>query len=237
MAGNNEIGVIQDMAALSDLCHDRGVLLHSDATQAIGKVPFDVQALGIDLASFTAHKIYGPKGCGGLYVRRSDSPVQITAQMDGGGHEAGYRSGTLNVAGIVGLAKALELCHAEQAAEAPRLIALRERLRDGLQSALTGVTVNGHPIQRLPGHLSLAFDGVSGESLLCMLHDIAISTISACSSEKGSPSHVLSALGLSDERALSTLRFGVGRFNTEEEIDYTIARIIEAVGQMRGSRA
>jgi cysteine desulfurase len=236
MAGNNEIGVLQDVAAIGALCRERGVLFHTDATQAIGKVPFDVQAMNVDLASFTAHKIYGPKGCGGLYVRR-DASVRLTAQMDGGGHEGGFRSGTLNVTGILGLAKALELCIEEQAEEIERLTLLRERLKAGLKSRLEGVCVNGHPAKRLPGHLSLAFEGVKGEQLLLRLPDIALSTVSACSSDSGTASHVLSALGHSEDRALSTVRFGIGRFNTAEEIDFTIDKVSEAVANLRSSAA
>ena len=229
MAGNNEIGVLQDVAAIGKLCRERGVLFHSDATQAIGKIPFDVQAMHVDLASFTAHKFYGPKGAGGLYVRREGTIPNLIAQTDGGGHEGGYRSGTLNVTGIVGLAKALELCVEEQKTEIPRLIGLRERLKTGLQSPFPHIVVNGHETQRLPGHLSLSFANITGDDLLQNLPDIAASTISACSSGKGAASHVLSALGYSNERAFSTVRFGIGRFNTSEEIEYTIGRISEVI--------
>lgn len=232
MAGNNEIGVVQDIAAIGALCRSRGVLFHTDATQFVGKLPFDARAMNVDLASLTAHKIYGPKGCGALYVRR-DASVQLTAQMDGGGHEAGFRSGTLNVTGIVGLAKALELCVEEQPVEIPRLTALRERLKGGLEARLDGVHLNGHPTQRLPGHLSLRFDGVRGERLLAALPDIALSSVSACSSGSSAPSHVLRALGLTDEQAFSTVRFGIGRFNTAEEVDFVVERVAEAARGMR----
>lgn len=231
MAGNNEIGVVQDIAAIGALCRSRGILFHTDATQFVGKLPFDAAALNVDMASLSAHKIYGPKGCGALYVRR-DPSVCVTAQMDGGGHESGFRSGTLNVTGIVGLARALELCVEEQEAEIRRLTALRERLKKGLQSRLDGVTLNGHETQRLPGHLSLTFAGVTGERLLGSLPEIALSSVSACSSGSGAPSHVLRALGLSDEQAFSTVRFGIGRFNTEAEIDYTIDRVTEAAARL-----
>jgi cysteine desulfurase len=232
MAGNNEIGVVQDVAAIGALCRERCILFHTDATQAIGKIPFDVRAMNVDLASFTAHKIYGPKGVGGLYVRRSPD-VRLTAQMDGGGHESGFRSGTLNVTGIVGLARALCICIEEQEEETRRLTFLRDRLKNGLRSAIEGVHVNGHETQRLPGHLSVSFDGVKGDLLLMNLPDIAVSSISACSSGSGAASHVLSALGYDEARALSTVRFGIGRFNTTEEIDYAIARFTEVVAKLR----
>src|SRR5258708_6909862 len=233
MAANNEIGVVQDVAAIGAICRDRGVFFHTDATQAIGKVPFDVQAMKVDLASFTAHKIYGPKGVGGLYVRREDPRVKLNAQIDGGGHEAGFRSGTLNVPGIVGLAKAVDLCLEDMEEETMRLVFLRDRLKNGLFSALDDVYLNGHPTKRLPGHLNLSFAGIEGESLLFGLQDIALSTTSACSSGSKSPSHVLRALGVSDSLALGAVRFGIGRFNTEEEIDFTIGRVVEGVRKLR----
>jgi cysteine desulfurase len=232
MAGNNEIGVLQDIAGIGALCKERDVLFHTDATQAIGKIPFDVRALNVDLASFSAHKIYGPKGVGGLYVCRN-SKMKLTAQMDGGGHENGNRSGTLNVTGIIGLAKALHYCVEELDSEASLLKLLRERLLTGLQSKLENIKINGHPTQRLPGHLSLVFGGVQGEQLLGNIPEVALSSISACSTGSSSPSHVLSALGLTDEQALSTIRFGIGRFNTAEEIDYTIGRVVEVVNKLR----
>jgi cysteine desulfurase len=234
MAANNESGVLQDVGAIGAICRRRGTLFHTDATQAVGKVPFDVQAMNVDLASFTAHKIYGPKGAGGLYVRR-DASVGVRAQVHGGGHEAGYRSGTLNVTGIVGLAKAVEICMGEQQAETRRLTFLRERMRRGFSARLDGVHLNGHPDLRLPGHLSLRFDGVQGEALLRSLPDIALSSAAACSSGSASPSHVLSALGLTPEQALSTVRIGIGRFNTSEEIDYAVDRIAEVVCKLRSA--
>lgn len=234
MAGNNESGVVQDVRAIGEVCHDRDVLFHTDATQAVGKIPFDVQEMDVDFASFTAHKIYGPKGTGGLYVRRSAN-LKLCAQIHGGGHEGGYRSGTLNVTGIVGLAKAVELCTEDQPAESRTLVFLRQRLLNGLKASLDGVHLNGHPTQRLPGHLSLRFDGVRGEALLGNLPDIALSSVSACSSGSASPSHVLSGLGLTADQALSTVRFGIGRFNTEEEIDYTVGRVSEVVCKLRSA--
>lgn len=233
MAANNEIGVIQDVGSIGEICRNRGVLFHTDATQAVGKIPFDVQAMNVDLASFTAHKIYGPKGVGAMYVRKADPPVSLSAQIDGGGHEAGYRSGTLNVTGIVGLAKAIELCLEDLEEESHRLTFLRDRLKNGIFSSLDNVFLNGHPCKRLPGHLNLSFAGVEGESLLFGLQDIALSTTSACSSGSKSPSHVLRALGVSDSLAVGAVRFGIGRFNTEEEIDYTIGRIVEGVKKLR----
>ena len=234
MAANNESGVVQDVAEIGAICRERGVLFHTDATQAVGKVPFDVQAMKVDLASFTAHKIYGPKGAGALYVRQAPE-VKLSAQVHGGGHECNCRSGTLNVTGIVGLAKAVELCCEEQEAEGRRLRFLRERLLVGLAAKVEGVHLNGHSERRLPGHLSLRFGGVPGDRLLGSLPDIAASSISACSSGSVAPSHVLSALGLTSEEALSTVRFGIGRFNTTEEIDYAIDRVSEAVLKFRSS--
>jgi len=233
MAVNNEIGVLQDLAAIGRLCRERGVLFHTDATQAVGKIPFDVQAMHIDLASFTAHKIYGPKGVGALYVRRRDPAIRLTAQIDGGGNEKGLRSGTLNVPGIVGLAKAVEVCVEEMETEARRLTSLRERLKRGIQSALGSVYVNGHETRRAPGNLNLAFAGVAGSSLLAGLPDIALSAASACLSASVTPSHVLRGIGLPDELAHASVRFSIGRFNTEEEIDYTIGRVAEVVTRLR----
>jgi cysteine desulfurase len=235
MAGNNESGVVQDIAAIGALCRERGVCFHTDATQYIGKLPFDVRAMNVDLASLSAHKIYGPKGVGALYVRR-DSSVCLTAQMDGGGHESGHRSGTLNVTGIVGLAAALRICAEELETEIEQIRFLRERLKAGLQRRLEGVRLNGHPDQRLPGHLSLSFEGVIGEDLLAAMPEIAVSSISACSSGSATPSHVLTSLGLTNDEAFSTVRFGIGRFNTEAEIDYTINRVAEVVTELRARK-
>lgn len=231
MAGNNESGVVQDVAAIGAICRERGICFHTDATQYIGKLPFDVRAMNVDLASLSAHKIYGPKGVGALYVQREQS-ASLTAQMDGGGHESGYRSGTLNVTGIVGLAAALRICVEQLDSEVRQLRFLRERLKCGLQRRLEGVRLNGHPDRRLPGHLSLSFEGIIGEDLLAAAPEIAVSSISACSSGSATPSHVLTSLGLTEDEAFSTVRFGIGRFNTEEEIDYTIDRVAEAVTEI-----
>lgn len=240
MAGNNEIGVVQDIAAIGGLCRQRGVLFHSDATQMIGKLPFDVQNLPVDLVSFTAHKIYGPKGAGALWIRKTPvhdregkDGVSLCSQIDGGGHEGGCRSGTLNVPGIVGLATALRLCHEEITAETARLIGLRERMLQGLRAQLEDVFVNGHVTKRLPGHLSLSFCGVVGAELLTRLPEIAISSVSACSSSRGGTSHVLDALKIGQDRIRGTVRIGIGRFNTQEEIEYAVERIAEQVKVLR----
>ncbi|HVK05421.1 MAG TPA: IscS subfamily cysteine desulfurase [Armatimonadaceae bacterium] len=233
MAANNEIGVVQPMAEIGKICRERGVLFHTDAVQAFGKVPLDVNAMNIDLASITAHKIYGPKGVGALYVRRRNPRVRLTAQMDGGGHERGFRSGTLNVPGIVGFGKAAELAREEMAAETERLIYLREKLRRGIMDAIDEVYVNGSLEHRLPGNLNLSFNYVEGESLLMGLKDVALSSGSACTSASLEPSYVLKALGVGDELAHSSLRFGIGRFNTEEEIDFVTHRVIHEVSRLR----
>lgn len=235
MAGNNESGVVQDVAAIGALCREREVCFHTDATQFVGKLPFDARAMNVDLASLSAHKVYGPKGVGALYVRR-DPSVCLTSQMDGGGHESGHRSGTLNVTGIVGLAAALRLCVEDLDSEIRQLRFLRDKLLTGLQQRLDGVRLNGHPERRLPGHLSLSFAGIIGEDLLAAVPEIAVSSISACSSGSATPSHVLTSLGLSEAEAFSTVRFGIGRFNTEEEIDYTINRVSEAVAELRSKK-
>src|ERR1051325_4289850 len=229
MMGNNEIGVIQPIAEIGRVCKERGVLFHTDATQAIGKVPFDVNALNVDLASFSAHKMYGPQGVGGLYVRRKNPRVMLVPMMDGGGHERGMRSGTLNITGIVGLGKAAELAGHEMEAETHRILDLRERLRAGIMNELPDVYINGHATHRLPGNLNLSFAYVEGESLLMGINDIAVSSGSACSSASLEPSYVLKYLGVGEELAHSSIRFGLGRFNTEEEVDYTVGRVTEAV--------
>jgi cysteine desulfurase len=233
MAANNEIGTIQPMPEIGRLAKEKGILFHTDATQAVGKIPIDVEAMGIDLLSLTAHKMYGPKGIGALYVRASKPRVKLPAIIDGGGHERGMRSGTLNVAGIVGLGKACELAQKEMSAEGERLAALRERLKDGILSRLEEVYLNGHLLQRLPGNLNMSFAHVEGESLLMALKEIAVSTGSACTSASLEPSHVLKAIGLEDELAHTSIRFGLGRFNAEDEIDYTIQRVVEEVGRLR----
>jgi cysteine desulfurase len=233
MAANNEIGVLQPIREIGAICRERGVIFHTDAVQAFGKVPMDVNADNIDLASITAHKIYGPKGVGALYVRRRNPRVRLTAQMDGGGHERGFRSGTLNVPGIVGLGKAAEIAEQEMVAETERLNYLREKLRRGIQDAIDETYVNGHMEHHLPGNLNISFNYVEGESLLMGLKDIALSSGSACTSASLEPSYVLKALGVGDELAHSSLRFGIGRFTTEEEIDYVINRVIHEVSRLR----
>jgi len=235
MAANNEIGVIQPIAEIGEICRERNVFFHSDAVQAVGKIPIDVNAMRIDALSLSAHKLYGPKGVGALYVRRRNPKVEIAEQINGGGHERGMRSGTLNVPGIVGFGKACEIAAQEMSEEAERLRQLRDRLRDRLQSALDQVRVNGTiaPEQRLPGNLNMSFAGVEGEALLMGLSDVAVSTGSACTSAALEPSYVLRALGLGDEIAHSSLRFGLGRFNTEAEVDYAASRLIEVVKNLR----
>jgi cysteine desulfurase len=232
MYANNEIGVIQPVREIGEICRARGVLFHCDAVQAFGKIPVDVEADHIDLMSVTAHKIYGPKGVGALYVRRRNPRVQLAAQIDGGGHESGLRSGTLNVPGIVGFGEACALCATEMPAEAPRLAALRDRLKTLLEEELDDVRVNGTMERRLPNNLNVSFGGVDAEALLMSLPDVALSTGSACSSATVEPSHVLRALGIG-ERAHSSVRFGLGRFNTEEEIRYAAGRVSEAVRKLR----
>jgi len=237
MLANNEIGAIAPLAEIGRLCKPRGVLLHSDATQAVGKVPVDVEALGVDLMSFTAHKIYGPKGVGALYVRSHDPRVRLEPQIDGGGQEGGLRSGTANVPGIVGFARALELCLADLPLEAARLGGLRDRLFAGLSAGLAHVVLNGPALDlpglRLPGNLNVSFGYVEGEALLMEMRDIALSSGSACTSALPEPSHVLRSLGLSEEAVRGSLRFGLGRFTTAEEIEFVIARAIEGVGRLR----
>lgn len=233
MYGNNEIGTIQDIRTIGQICHEKGVLFHTDATQAVGKIPVDVIADNIDLLSCTAHKMYGPKGVGALYVRRKNPRVQLTAQMDGGGHERGMRSGTLNVPGIVGFGKAAELCQQLMPEEMPRLQRLRDKLKDGILAELDEVYINGTMERRLPHNLNMSFAYVEGESLLMGINDIAVSSGSACTSATLEPSYVLKALGAGDDLAHSSIRFGLGRFTTEEEIDYTIGKVVEVVKKLR----
>jgi len=233
MYANNEIGSIHPLREISKLAKEKGIVFHSDATQGVGKIPTDVEALGIDLMSLSAHKIYGPKGCGALYVRSKGPRVRLTPQMDGGGHERGMRSGTLNVPGIVGLGKACELCGAEMETEAGRTIELRERLRNGIFAQLDEVYLNGHPTNRLPGNLNVSFAFVEGESLLMGLKDIAVSSGSACTSATLEPSYVLKALGVGEDLAHTSIRFGLGRFNTAEEVDYVIERVVHEVRRLR----
>lgn len=233
MYGNNEIGTVQDIPAIAGICRERGVLLHTDATQAVGKIPVNVLADNIDLMSLSGHKMYGPKGVGALYVRRKNPRVQLTAQMDGGGHERGMRSGTLNVPGIVGLGKAAELANQLMAGESAQHRALRDRLKDKLMAELDEVYINGTMERRLPHNLNISFAYVEGESLLMGINDIAVSSGSACTSATLEPSYVLKALGAGDDLAHSSIRFGIGRFTTEEEIDYTAAKVIDVVKKLR----
>jgi cysteine desulfurase len=233
MAANNEIGVLQPIREIGKICHEKGVIFHCDAVQAIGKVPFNVIEDNVDVASISAHKIYGPKGVGALYVRRRNPRVQIAAQIDGGGHERGMRSGTLNVPSIVGLGKACEIAQADMADEAVRLTALRDRLKNKLESALDYVHVNGSWEHRLPGNLNMSFVYVEGESLLMGINDVAVSSGSACTSATLEPSYVLKALGLGDDVAHSSIRFGLGRFNTEGEVDYVGEKVIQIVKHLR----
>lgn len=233
MYGNNEIGTVQDIRTIGRICHEKGVLFHTDATQAVGKIPVDVIADHIDLLSCTAHKMYGPKGVGALYVRRKNPRVQLTAQMDGGGHERGMRSGTLNVPGIVGFGKAAELCQQLMPEEMPRIQRLRDKLKDGILAQLDEVYINGTMERRLPHNLNMSFAYVEGESLLMGINDIAVSSGSACTSATLEPSYVLKALGAGDDLAHSSIRFGLGRFTTEEEIDYATGKVVEVVKKLR----
>ncbi len=233
MHANNEIGTITDLGAIGAICKDRGVLFHTDAAQTAGKVPIDVEATGVDLLSISAHKLYGPKGIGALYVRRKKPRVRVAPLLHGGGHERGMRSGTLPVYQIVGFGKACELALAEMEAETTRLTALRERLREKILAQVPEVLVNGSMEQRLPGNLNISFTFVEGESLLMALRDVAVSSGSACTSASLEPSYVLRAIGLDDENAHSSIRFGLGRFNTEEEVDYVADLVVNAVAKLR----
>ena len=234
MYANNEIGTIHPIREIGTIAKEKEILFHCDATQGVGKVPVDVERNGIDLLSMSGHKVYGPKGCGALYVRSKGPRVRLTPQIDGGGHERGMRSGTLNVPGIVGFGKACELCGQELESEAARLIALRTRLYEGLTTRLEEVHLNGHPTRRLPGNLNLSFAYVEGESFLMGLNqEVALSSGSACTSATLEPSHVLKALGIGEELAHASIRFGLGRFNTEEEVDYVIERVVEVTRRLR----
>ncbi len=233
MAANNEIGVLQPIAEIGKLCHEKGVIFHTDATQAVGKVPIDVIKQNLDLVSISAHKMYGPKGVGALYVRRKNPRVQISPIIDGGGHERGMRSGTLNVPGIAGLGKACSLCYEEMPQESCRMAGLRNRLRDRIMSNLYEVYINGSTEHRLPQNLNISFAYVEGESLLMGINDVAVSSGSACTSATLEPSYVLKALGTGDDLAHSSIRFGLGRFNTEAEVDYVADRVIETVTRLR----
>jgi cysteine desulfurase len=232
MHANNETGVIQPIEEIGAITRAAGVLFHCDAVQSAGKIPFDVETAQVDLASLTAHKLYGPKGVGALYVRRKPR-VRLTTQIDGGGHERGFRSGTLNVPGIVGFGAACRLAAAERAAEAVRLLALRERLRHGLEAGLDLVSLNGSLEHRLPGNLNLSFAYVEGEAMMMAIKDVAVSSGSACTSASLEPSYVLRAMGVGDDLAHSSIRFGLGRFNTAEEVDWVIALVIAKVKKLR----
>lgn len=241
MLANNEIGTIQPLAEIGKVAKEKGVFFHTDATQGFAKIPIDVEEMGIDLLSASAHKIYGPKGVGLLWVRSRGPRVRLTPQMDGGGHERGMRSGTLNVPGIVGMATAIAIAKAEMADEAARTLALRERLHAKITAELDEVFLNGHPTERLPGNLNLSFAYIEGESMLMGLNgsahpdlaEIAVSSGSACTSATLEPSYVLKALGVGDELAHTSIRFGVGRFNTEEEVDYVAERVVSEVKRLR----
>jgi cysteine desulfurase len=228
---NNEIGVVQDIAAIGNLCRSRKIFLHVDAVQSAGKIPVDVEALKVDLLSVSAHKVYGPKGIGALYVRRKPR-VRLEAQMHGGGHERGMRSGTLPTHQIVGMGEAFRFAKEEMASEAPRMMALRQRLWDGVKD-IEAVYINGDLEQRVPGNLNVSFAYVEGESLIMALKDLAVSSGSACTSASLEPSYVLRALGLNDELAHSSIRFSMGRFTTEEEIDYAVKLIRDSIGRLR----
>ncbi|MBZ5719689.1 MAG: IscS subfamily cysteine desulfurase [Acidobacteriia bacterium] len=233
MAANNEIGVLQPVEEIGKLCRERGVIFHTDATQAVGKVPTDVNKQNIDVMSISAHKMYGPKGVGALYVRRKNPRVQISPIIDGGGHERGMRSGTLNVPGIVGLGKACAIATEEMPRESCHLAGLRNRLKDRIMGRLDEVYLNGSWEHRLPGNLNISFAYVEGESLLMGINDIAVSSGSACTSATLEPSYVLKALGTGDDLAHSSIRFGIGRFNTEAEVDYVADRVVETVARLR----
>ena len=233
MMANNEIGTLNPVAEIGRIAKERGVLFHCDATQGVGKVPVDVQAMGIDLMSFSAHKIYGPKGVGALYVRRKNPRVRLAPMIHGGGHERGMRSGTLPVPLVVGFGKACEICEQVMPEEAKRLAHLRDRLRDGIMKNLEEVYVNGHLTDRLPNNMNISFAYVEGESVLLGLKEIALSSGSACTSASLEPSYVLRALGVGSDLAHSSIRFGLGRFNTEEEVDYVIKRVTETIIRLR----
>ena len=233
MWANNEIGTLHPIAEIGKIAKEKGIVFHCDAVQAVGKIPVDVEKAGVDLASISAHKIYGPKGIGALYVRSKGPRVRISPQMDGGGHERGMRSGTLNVTGIVGLGAACEIAGKEMPDETLRLLELRSQLQAGLFERLDEIYVNGHPTERLPGNLNVSFAYVEGESLLMGINDIAVSSGSACTSATLEPSYVIRALGIDDELAHSSIRFGLGRFNTLEEVDYVTDRVSKEVKRLR----
>jgi cysteine desulfurase len=233
MLANNEIGTINPIAEIGKVAKEKGILFHCDATQGVGKIPVDVNQLGVDLMSFSAHKIYGPKGVGALYVRKKGPRVRLVPQIDGGGHERGMRSGTLPVPLIVGFGKAAELCEQEMPSESKRIAAMRDRLQAQIMEKLDECYLNGHPTERLPNNLNISFAYVEGEALLMGVKEIALSSGSACTSATLEPSYVLRALGVGSDLAHSSIRFGLGRFNTDEEVDYTAKRMVEAVSRLR----
>ncbi len=233
MTANNEVGVVQDIGEIGRIAREHGVLFHTDAVQAVGKIPFDVQEMNVDIASISAHKMYGPKGVGAIYVRRRNPRVLLSPIMDGGGHERGMRSGTLNVPGIVGFGMAAELARNELEEESARLFRLRERLRTGLEANLDELYINGDMEHRVPGNLNISFAYVEGESLLMGIDDIAVSSGSACTSASLEPSYVLKALGVGEDLAHTSIRFGLGRFNTEEEVDYVVDKVTHTVLRLR----
>jgi cysteine desulfurase len=233
MTANNEVGVVQDVKEIGKIAREHGVLFHTDAVQAAGKIPFNVNEMNVDIASLSAHKIYGPKGVGALYVRRRNPRVLLTPIIDGGGHERGMRSGTLNVPGIVGFGKAAQIAREDMAAESAEMFRLREKLRTTLERELDEIYINGDLQRRLPGNLNMSFAYVEGESLLMGINDVAVSSGSACTSASLEPSYVLKALGVGEDLAHTSIRFGIGRFNTEDEVDYVANRVIEVVRRLR----
>ncbi|MCI0566983.1 MAG: IscS subfamily cysteine desulfurase [Acidobacteria bacterium] len=233
MVANNEVGSLHPISEIGKIAKEHKVLFHCDASQAVGRIPVDVEAMGVDLLSFTAHKLYGPKGIGALYVRKKNPRVRLAPLLHGGGHEGGLRPGTLNVPGIVGFGKACEIAGDVLLEESSRLRELRDRLHRGIVSELEEVHLNGHPELRLPNNLNLSFSYVEGESLMLAMDDVAVSSGSACTSATQEPSHVLKAMGVSDELAHTSLRFGLGRFNTREEVDYVVGRVVESVKKLR----
>ena len=237
MAANNEVGTINPIREIGALCHDRGILFHTDATQAVGKIPLDVVADNVDLLSLSAHKMYGPKGVGALYVRRRDPQVRLSPLFDGGGHERGVRSGTLAVPMIVGLGEASAIASAEMEVESPRILALRERLHASISASVDQIRLNGHPTHRLAGNLNLSFAYVDGEALMMAMRDVAVSSGSACTAAEPEPSHVLRAIGLDEDMARASLRFGLGRFTTAEEVDFAAGAVAAAVARLRPQSA
>lgn len=233
MAANNEIGTINPIAEIGKVCKEKGVLFHADAVQAAGKIPLDAQTMGVDLMSLSAHKMYGPKGVGALYVRRKNPRVRLAPLIHGGGHERGMRSGTLNVPGIVGFGKATEIALRGMAEESVRIFRLREKLWDRIRESLDEVYLNGHPTERLPGNLNVSFAFVEGESLMMGMKELAVSSGSACTSASLEPSYVLKAIGVGEDLAHTSIRFGLGRFTTDEEIDYAAAKVISTVQRLR----